>query len=40
MTKYFNLERRDVTEAIGATNAVKKDNRSKLKLPELEMLKD
>jgi Zinc knuckle len=36
----FNLQARDNAEAIGATGAIKKENRSKLKLPELGKLED
>jgi len=36
----FNLQGRDDAEAIGATGAIKKENRSELKLPELGKLED
>ena len=36
----FNLQGRDDAKAIGATGAIKKGNRSKLKLPELGNLEN
>jgi len=36
----FKLQVRDDAKAIGATGIIKKENRSKLKLPELGKLED
>jgi len=35
----LNIQGRDDTKAIQLTDTIKKENRSKLKLPELESLK-
>jgi len=36
----FNLQGRDDAEALGATDNIKNENRSKLRLPELGKLED
>jgi len=36
----FNLQGRDVAEALGATDNIKNENRFKLRLPELGKLED
>jgi len=40
MKEEFNLQGRDDAKAIGATGAIKKENHSELKLPELGKLED